>query len=388
MKDILIVYGEMGLGGSTTSLISLLSLFDYKKFRVDLQLAVSGGELFEKIPKDVHILESILPTDIHERKVRSLRSVATKIVATVVSKIKHSGIIKNQWMVYDNLRYCKANNKEYDVAISFIENFPLNYVAYKVKAKKKITWIHVDYIGAGFWSVLDKKTYKKFDNFVLVSDACKNSFDRCFPDLSDRSVVIENILSESYVKTRAGEECDFKLNQDYFNFITVCRITFKHKGLDRVIQAMKRLNQEGILDKIRWYVIGEGADYEKLKEMIAEYRLEKNVFLLGAMTNPLPYVKKMDAFLLPSRYEGKPMAITEAQMLDVPPIVTEYASAEKQIQNGIDGYIVPNTDEAIYDALKYVIDCPDNLKKWKKNLVSEQFDNIGEIKKIYGLIEG
>ncbi len=43
------------------------------------------------------------------------------------------------------------------------------------------------------------------------------------------------------------------------------------------------------------------------------------------------------------------MAVTEALMLGVPALVTTYASAKEQIENGIDGVIIENTDDAVYD---------------------------------------
>ena len=169
--------------------------------------------------------------------------------------------------------------------------------------------------------------------------------------------------------------------------MTVCRISFAHKGLDRVVNAFNKLKQKNIRHNLKWYVIGDGVDYSEMTQRVKEYNLEDTIFLLGAKTRPLPYVKMMDVFLLPSRYEGKPMAVTEAQMLGIPPVVTNYASAAGQIKSQIDGLIVENTDDAVYDALRYLIQNQNEVIKWKNNLKHENFDNMQEIDKIYRIIE-
>ena len=56
MKDILIVYSKMVVGGSTTSLLSLLNGIDYSKYRVDLLLYDNGGDLQSFINPNVNVL--------------------------------------------------------------------------------------------------------------------------------------------------------------------------------------------------------------------------------------------------------------------------------------------------------------------------------------------
>ena len=57
MKRILFAYPGMSVGGSATSLLSILGSLDYSKYQVDLSLAFSGGELEGNIPQNVNLLE-------------------------------------------------------------------------------------------------------------------------------------------------------------------------------------------------------------------------------------------------------------------------------------------------------------------------------------------
>ena len=388
MKSVLIVYGTMSIGGSTTSLLSLLQYFDRSKYAIDFVLANNNGELQSLLPEDLNNLPALMPENLQQMKQLSLRSIVEYCKAKMYARNNcNSKNTMGQIMSYENVRLSRKISKKYDVAISFLENYPLVYVANNVIAKKKITWIHVDYKAAGFISKFDKKCFSKFDKIVLVSEECKKTFNSEFPEFSDKSIVIENILTKDTINKLSEKDADLKVFAENFNIITVCRISFAHKGLDRVVNAFNKLKQKRIQHNLKWYVIGEGIDYEKMIRIVKEYNLEDVIFLLSAKTRPLPYVKIMDVFLLPSRYEGKPIAVTEAQMLGVPPVVTNYASATEQIKSGFDGLIIDNTDDAVYGALCSLIENPNVVKKWKNNLKKENFDNIQEIEKVYKIIE-
>ena len=137
---------------------------------------------------------------------------------------------------------------------------------------------------------------------------------------------------------------------------------------------------------IRWYIIGDGPDFKKAMKMVRRYGLGENVFLLGEQKNPFTYMKNMDLFFLPSKYEGKPISVTEAQILGLPTFVTEYASAREQIEDGVDGVIIKNDDEHLFAALRLI-----NTKKWdlkamRSNVEQKDYSNLHELSKVYSLI--
>lgn len=110
--------------------------------------------------------------------------------------------------------------------------------------------------------------------------------------------------------------------------------------------------------------------------------MENDIVLYGAKANPHPYVKQCDLFLLPSVFEGKPMAVTEAQMLGIPTAVTHYSSAPEQVTDKVNGLIMENCEEGIYEGLKYILDNPDVLKTWKKNIECETWSYKNVLKQL------
>ena len=388
-RKILFVYYTMMLGGSTTSLLSLLQSFDYSRFDVDLLLYRNEGPYLDYIPKEVHLLPPACIYTSNTKKV--LKSLLNgSLVKACLQSYKYAKRFNpiKQSSAYMQLSFCRKIEEEYDVAIGFMELWADVFVNERIKAKKKISWIHIDYEKAHMIPDIDRKMLAKSDSIVHVSEECKNNFISLFPKLGQRCHTIENILTKSYILKRK-QLCTPvehpKLSAESFNLLSVCRLAIDHKGLDRGIKAIHKLLNEGY--KISWYIVGDGPSREKLMELIGQYGLEKNVFLLGKLDCPYPLFSDFDLFFLPSRYEGKPMAVTEAMMLELPPLVTEYASAHEQIRHNVDGYITGNSDEGIYEGLKYLITHKEILSVYKKNLAESNYDNDPEIEKIYALLD-
>ncbi len=290
-------------------------------------------------------------------------------------------------MAYAQISLSRKLEKKYDVAIGFIELWSDIYANTCINADKRISWIHVDYEKAHYVPEIDVKNLEKSDRVVCVSEECLKIFKESFPKLKNKSVYIENILSKDYlIKKASKDEMDFNDTFEGLKILTVCRLSIYTKGLDRAVNALKQLKSQGY--KAKWYVIGTGVDEMELREQIKAAEMENDFILLGKKINPYPYFEFFDVFALPSRHEGKPMAITEAQILGLPVVVTEYASAKEQINNNVDGIIVPNNDESIYYGIKEILDNQDLLQKFRSNLSNRQFSNEYVINDFYSLIEG
>ena len=111
--------------------------------------------------------------------------------------------------------------------------------------------------------------------------------------------------------------------------------------------------------------------------------MEGQVIILGKKENPYPYIKACDVYVQPSRYEGNAVTVREAQMLGKPVVVTNYATAASQIQNGIDGIIVPKDNEGCAAAIAQFLQ---NLTKQQlivDYLRTNDYSNSDEMEKFY-----
>lgn len=389
MKDILIIYPSMMKGGSTTSLLSILRLLDPNEYNVDILFFNELGPLHDELPTYVNVLPFACKYDsrkkIRYRKLLSLRSNLTYLRGKLASAKSGQAITGQQLIQHDTVRLCRKVEKKYDIAISFLELWSMYYLVDNVKAKKKIAWIHFDYVAAKFRGKYDRKAFSNIDNIVFVSDECLKKFQQAVPQFASKAICIENILISDTIRAKAMQSVDFEIEKDRLNLVTTCRISFYHKGIDRALNALIRLKSQGALNGIRWYIIGDGQDFDQLSLIIEKEALQDVVIPLGYKANPFPYMAKCDVFFLPSRFEGKPMAVTEAMMLGLVPVVTNYASAEGQVENNVDGLILDNTDEAVYYGIKEMINNPSKVMDMKRVVESRDYSNSFEMERVLQL---
>lgn len=389
-KKILFVYDKMIIGGTTTSLLSLLNEISPAEYDIDLLLLYSGGDLEYMIPKHINV-HYVSNRD----KCKSKLLLLTKFVFSRYfwSFIKHFMQGKHNkkmliWQFTNHIKgvSTKALSGNYDCAIGFMEGWSNAYVIKRdLKAEKRICWVHLDYKDSYLVPASYERIYKAATSVVLVSQKCLENFVECYPQLADKAVCIENILSKQVVCERSKEfVSEINNKKEHITFVTCCRIVFAHKGLDRAVNAFSKLKKEGFTN-FEWHVIGDGQDFDRMKELIDESELNDHILILGKKNNPLPYVANADAFLLPSRYEGKPMAITEALMLGKPCFVCDYTSAKEQITEGVTGNIAQNDDEDIYNVLKNVLTNPTLIDEYSTKIKEMDFSNREEINKAYGL---
>lgn len=394
MKKILIAYDTMMTGGTTTALLSLLNELDFNNVSIDLILFKNDGPFIQVIPSKVNLLDqayNITGRVLSVSKEKIIRTILNgNAIRALFSYVKYKntpkGNIRNILMHYGikaQVDMSRTIDTDYDVAIGFIEGWADQYVlSDKVRAKAKIVWIHPDYKASYLIPEIDHKLFKLASNIVVVSKSCEENICSIFSEQANKIKTIENITSATFIKKRADEDTP-KIRKKVINFCTVARCDMNVKGLDRILVALKKLRDAGNKDFL-WHYIGDGRDYKQLNDKINEFCLQKNVVCYGQMNNPLVILKQMDFFLLASRYEGKPVSVTEAMALKIPCIVTEYASAHEQVSNGNNGIITENSDIGIYNALEAVIKNPELKLLYRSNI--KDISNKEEVKKIYELL--
>ena len=388
MENILISSFDLEVGGVERSLISMVDKFDYKKYNVDLMLYSHTGEFMKLLPKKPNLLDenkkyktmrmSILDTI----KIGQILIAIGRLIARY--KARGNGYMQMQYIWKYTLPYMEKSNKKYDVAISYL--WPHYFVSEKVVANKKIAWIHTDYSTIETDVELDLKMWSKFDYIVAVSQECRVSFISKYPTLKEKVRVIENITSPEFVRTQSSEKIsDFPRNKVDFNILSVGRYC-EAKGFDNAIKALRILHDRGYTN-IKWYIIGYGSDEELLKKLVIENNLEESFILLGKKINPYPYMKECDLYVQPSRYEGKAVTVTEAQILGRPVMITNYATANSQVENGYDGYITELSIEGIADGIEILYNDENQRKKLEQNCKNKDYTNKSELNKLYELIE-
>ena len=213
------------------------------------------------------------------------------------------------------------------------------------------------------------------------------TFLQVFPSLKEKIIEIENILSVDFVRTRADEfdvSKEMPKEQGLINILSVGRFS-EAKNYDNVPDICRRIREKGV--NVRWYLIGYGGDEDLIRSKISELGMENSVIILGKRSNPYPYMKACDIYAQPSRYEGKSVTVREAQMLCKPVVITNYPTAKSQIQDGIDGVIVPMDNEACAKGIAEFIKDKELQRRIVEYLHTHDYGNLAEIQKLEMLMK-
>lgn len=394
-KKIFIFSHAMEIGGAERALLGLLNSIDYSKYEVDLFLLKHSGELMPLIPKQVNLLPEIsqysaimkpMLTAFKDRQFKVVWGRLCGKLKTKLYNIKHNlnrSTVAIEYSHKHTVKYLPIiNNEYYDIAISFLT--PHYIVSEKVNADKKIAWIHTDYSTIELDVKSELAMWSKFDNIVSISDDVTRAFLSTFPSLENKIVKIENILSKDFIEEQADLfNVKNEMTDDSVKLLSIGRFC-EAKNFDNVPEIASIIKSKGI--DFRWYIIGYGADENLIKSKITQYNMEDTVIILGKKENPYPYIKACDIYIQPSRYEGKCVAVREAQLLNKPVVITNYASSKSQLQDGFDGVIVSMDNQGCADGIVKVMDDKDLQNQLIENTKKTDYSNSKEIEKLYKLI--
>lgn len=396
MKKILFFSHAMELGGAERALLGLLESIDTSEYDIDLFLLRHTGEMLNAIPSKIHLLPEIpqytcLAVPICDaikrcHFVTALNRMRGKRAA--LKRIAELGLGDNDVELEYSHKYTvqsmpQISDKEYDVAISFLT--PHYYVTNKVIAKKKIAWIHTDYSQVQTDVESQLKMWAAYQVIVSISDKAREEFIKVFPKLKDKVTTIQNTIPSRYMfKLIDALNVESEMpNDGTFKLLSIGRFC-NAKNFDNVPEICSMLIENGI--NVKWYLIGFGEDEQLIKNRITEFRMQNNVILLGKKSNPYPYIKNCDVYVQPSRYEGRCVSVVEAQVLNKPVIITNYATSASQLKDGYDGVIVPMDNKGCAEGIANVIRNVELRRKLIQNTKKEDYTNAKEIEKIYHLI--
>lgn len=393
-KKILFIEEGLGMGGAEKSLLTILSLIDYSKYDVDLFLFKHTGSFMPLLPKKVNLLNKDEDFTIYNKNRKSAPINFLKLcdfkkffhsLCYLVNAAFHNLVLKKEYIGWNHVKNMFSSiDKEYDVAISFLEKKTIYFNVDKVKAKKRIGFIHIDYSQYPYDYKLDKKYFKYFNNIATVSDHCKEVLENIFPEYREKFCVIKNMISIDMINKMADEEVILKKHEDDIIIVTVGRLV-EQKGIDNAILVCKELVDAGY--PIRWYSVGKGGDKEKLEKMIEERNLKNNFILAGPQLNPYKYMKACDIYVQPSRFEGYGITVAEAKALRKPIVATNIPEFQEQILNKKTGLLVKSNEEMV-NAIEKIINNKELKNIFIENLKNDKnFVNKSELNKLYKLID-
>lgn len=279
----------------------------------------------------------------------------------------------------------RAQRSTYGTVVSYAHWIDPALWVGRIHAKRYVQWLHADLSTIGGTVPLHKKKGRKgIDYFVGVSKAASNSLIQVSRKLRHRTITIHNCVDADEILSKSLEtQNEIIPDNKKVNVVTVCRLS-PEKGIARLIRVHGRLNKKGI--DFRWYFVGSGGQQAEFEKLAKAEGLEGKVFFLGYKMNPYPYMKAADINVLGSYSESWGLVITEAMILHRPVLSTLVGGSVEQIKSGINGLIVPNSDDGLYNGLKELIQSKETRERYIEALANFHYDNDVIVEQIQNLL--
>ena len=376
MKRILFVINTLGNAGAEKALLELLKRLEKIDCELFLYVLMGQGEMFSSLPSGVKVLNSRVSTLSVLSKEGRGRMVKTVFAAfgrngNCLRKLWYTAgylikMLEKRRIQIDKLLWrliaegAERFEESFDLAVAWLEGGSAYYVSDYVRASKKAAFIHIDYGNAGYTREMDRDCWRGYDRIYCISDGVKECFLQFYPEYISKTRVFHNLIDREEILLKSRQQEGFSDDFGGMRLLTVGRLTYQ-KGYDIAVRAMKILKEKGV--QARWYVLGEGELRGVLEKQIETLGLKKDFILLGAVQNPYPYFVQADIYVHATRYEGKSMALQEAQILGCAVVASDCSGNREQVLDGRDGILCALTPEAVAESISFLVESEEMRKR-------------------------
>lgn len=328
MKKLIFFAKHMEIGGLEKSLLNLLNSLDPEKYTVELVLEEQHGPLLEQLGDHISV---------KEYRLSSCPFVPLRKILNFTKRML--------W----KLRY----GNKYDFSCSYCTYSVIGSRLAQYASPNSCLYVHNDYTTiypdekefADFFAQLHTE---QFRHVLFVSNESKAAFTDRLPQHADKCDVVNNIVEWESVRRKAAEPCPIVKAPHETLFVFVGRLDEPHKRMSRLLEAFAAARK--VRGDIRLLMVGDGPHRKLCEELIEKHGLSDTVTMVGAQTNPYPYLNAADCLVLSSDYEGFPVVYFEAMILGKD-IITTIPVSDERVDVGAYATVADKTSESFAQAL-------------------------------------
>jgi glycosyltransferase involved in cell wall biosynthesis len=202
-----------------------------------------------------------------------------------------------------------------------------------------------------------RKKYRKF-LFILKLVKNRNRAICVESKYDEQNMIKEGFAKDNmYVIRNGADPCqvvpDVAINgtEKYRKVVmNIARIA-PQKRFESFVEIAKMLPQYAFV----W--IGADKDYNNLPP---------NLFCLKGESNAKRYLQLADIFVLPTNYEGIPLAIVEALSYSKPVVASDVGGISEIVLNGQNGYVLKNDNQLFVHKIKYILENEATYQQFSK----------------------
>lgn len=371
-RKVLVAVHQLNIGGVQKAVLSALNAIDYTENEVTLYVRKDRVDLLSLVNKNV---SRIIVNKDKTKYYRKPYAVYLQILLKLCSLLKKdkSEIQKklNEFVISQQTKYEKehyfSDNKEYDVAVSYIQSHTAKFVCDNINAKKKVVFYHGS---TDEFHDVNEYVMERVSKVYCVSNGAMQAIKGFYPQFADKIDYVENFVD--YKKIRQDAEAFVPpYKEDRLTLCTCGRMT-SVKGYDLAVKAAKILKDNGL--SFEWYFVGDGVERQNVKNLIEKYAIKDNVVITGLVDNPYPYIKNCDIYVNPSYEEAHPLSIIEAHILNAVVVATATVGGKAVIKDGQIGIVADINEKSLADKIMMIVKDKNLQKKIKENLEKKDYE--------------
>ncbi len=335
-KNLLFSAVNLEIGGIEKALLNIVNRIDKNKYNVTIILEESKGSLLTKLDKEIVVKEI---------KVSTSRNVIMRKVINYSRKVLFKIFNYNRY----DFSCCYATYSYSANAIAKLASFNNSFYVHS-----NYKYIYTE--ESDFREFFDSRKVKEYKNIIFVSNEAKQSFVDIYPELGNKSIVLNNFVDTKEITEKSKIHITEKRTPNKKLFVFVGRLDDSSKKLKRAIDIAKEI------DCIELWIIGDGPDKKMYEDYTKSNNLLKKVKFIGKKDNPYPYMSIADYIILTSDYEGFPVTYLEAITLGKS-IITTFQSSDDSINIKDYAFMISKNNSTMINQVKDIIKKEKKIKK-------------------------
>jgi len=230
------------------------------------------------------------------------------------------------------------------------------------------------------FNYLYNNSYKNFDVIIAQSEDMKDDLEVNYPSTASKISLINNPVDIEKIAQLGREDLEYTFKNSVVNLVSVGTLR-ERKRQDLLLETVALLPENYHL-----VIVGSGVEEQRLKQLSQALKIDKRVTFEGHQTNPYPYMKKADLFILTSEHEGFPNVLLESNSLGTPVVAFACPGGISEIiEEGINGFFVTNGDttglahkieEAIHLGFDNDLVVHSVERRYSKEIILEKYEKV------------
>ena len=223
-------------------------------------------------------------------------------------------------------------------------------------------------------STANRLTFGYNDAVIAVSDEVKHSIESKYKTNGKPKLctILNGVDADQLAVDSQGShevKQEFGIPDNHRLVVHVANFTPKKRHEDLVQAARLVIDQE---PQVSFLLVGQGPLEPDIKAQVKNLHLENNVIFAGFRTDAPRIIGSADVFVLPSQFEGLPIAMLEAMALGRPVIASRVGGVPEVILDGVDGLLIdPLRPDQLAEKLLTVMRTPELREKLSNNAVQK-----------------